>query len=70
MIDDDELNTRFQYHKPDEDKIKKHETIRNECLKLGFMICANTPACREQSLAITNLEEAMMWANAAIARRA
>ena len=26
------------------------------------------PPCREQSLAITALEEAMFWANAAIAR--
>jgi len=30
---------------------------------------ANTPESREQSLAITALEEAVMWANAAIARR-
>jgi len=70
MIDDYELNTRFQYHKPDERKIKMHESIRAECLKLSFMICANTPECREQALAITKLEECMMYANAAIARRA
>jgi hypothetical protein len=29
----------------------------------------HTPESREQSLALTNLEQAVMWANAAIARR-
>jgi hypothetical protein len=33
------------------------------------MILDLTPESREQSLAITHLEQATMWANAAIARR-
>lgn len=36
--------------------------------ELAYMICQNTPTSREQSLALTNLEQAIFWANAAIAR--
>ncbi len=37
-------------------------------MKLAQYVLALTPESREQSLAVTKLEEAMMWANAAIAR--
>jgi hypothetical protein len=35
---------------------------------LAYHIKAETPASREQSLALTHLEDAVFWANAAIAR--
>lgn len=69
MIDDNELETRFIYHKPDEGKAVFHTTIRARCGDLATAIRDCTPECREQSIAIRKIEEAMMWANAAIARR-
>ena len=69
MIDFDDLENRFNYHKPDEIKVGQHELVRNECLKLARVIVVTTPEGREQSLAITKIEEAMFWANAALARQ-
>ena len=69
MIDNDDLENRFNYHKPDEAKAKRHETARSRCLDLARTIVDLTPEGREQSLAVTKIEEAMFWANAALARR-
>lgn len=68
-INDEELEIRFMYHAPGEGKAVFHTTIRARCGDLATAIRDLTPKCREQSLAITKIEEAMMWANAAIARR-
>lgn len=65
----DELLVRFSYHAPKEDQPERYTTIRAEALRLAQLIEASTPFCREQSLAFTKLEEAVMWANASIARR-
>lgn len=65
----DELETRFTYVAPTEGQIPKFQKIRHDALELARVISDSTPPCREQSLAITKLEEAVMWANAAIARR-
>ena len=69
-ITDDELARRFNYHPPNtEDKVHRHEQVRSTCLSAAKVVVELTgPPSREQSLAITALEEAMFWANAAIAR--
>ena len=63
-----DLQVRFNYHKPDENRAKRHETVRDILLASAEVIHSVTPEGREQSLALTKLEEAMFWANAAIAR--
>jgi hypothetical protein len=65
-----ELERRFNYHPPVEPgKKERHEEIRDLLLNTADSIVGLTgPSTREQSLAITHLEEAMFWANAAIAR--
>jgi len=68
-MDEGELKSRFTYHTPKEGQPARYELIRFTALGLARTIVANTPESREQSLAITALEEAVMWANAAIARR-
>jgi hypothetical protein len=69
-ITSDELKRRFNYHPADtEDKAERHEQVRGVCLDAADQLVTLTgPPTREQSLAITALEEAMFWANAAIAR--
>jgi hypothetical protein len=66
----DELAHRFQFHPADaQNKKEAHEEVRNVLLEAADKIVDLTGAqSREQSLAVTHLEEAMFWANAAIAR--
>lgn len=64
-----ELEIRFTYHKPKEGQPEKYSVIRNTAKSLAQTIVSESPESREQSLALTALEEAVMWANAAIARR-
>jgi hypothetical protein len=42
--------------------------MRQKGLELAEEITRSCPECREKSLALTKVEEAVMWANAAIAR--
>lgn len=64
------LGHRFNYHQPNtEAKIERHQRVRRACLEAADeLVEATGPPTREQSLAIGKLEEAMFWANAAIAR--
>lgn len=66
----DELARRFNFHPANtEEKRERHERVRAVCRAAAEEIIDETGApSREQSLAITKLEEAMFWANAAIAR--
>jgi hypothetical protein len=66
----DQLAYRFQFHPADSENTKEaHQRVRDTLLEAADQIIEVTGAMsREQSLAITKLEEAMFWANAAIAR--
>jgi hypothetical protein len=68
MIDVADLNNRFQYHPPRGDQAARYQIIRSNAGSLAHLINQNAPDSREKGLAITHLEEAVMWANAAIAR--
>jgi len=63
-----EIHTRFTYHPPKNDQSIRYEVIRKEALDFAKLITALCPESRELSLALTNLEQAVMWANASIAR--
>lgn len=65
----EELTTRFTYHPPKEGQPQLYEALRFEAKTLALLINESCPDCRETSLALTNLEQAIFWANAAIARR-
>ena len=64
----EEMSKRFSYHPPHGDQPQRYETIRANAHDLGQFIDQNSPDSREKSLALTALEECVMWANAAIAR--
>ncbi len=68
MLHEGELKKRFTYHSPKEGQPERYQRIRDEAHGLAEIIVDNTPSSREQSLALTNLEQAVFWANAAIAR--
>lgn len=65
----DEIEIRFTYHPPTAEQAYRMQTIRDSCGALAALVVDTTPASREQSLALTAIEEVSMWANAAIARR-
>jgi hypothetical protein len=62
------LENNFKYHAPKDGQPEKYEAIRAEAKGLAGVMMAFCPPSRELSLALTNLEQAVMWANAAIAR--
>lgn len=63
----EQLDNIFTYHKPLGNQPKRYEEIRNEAKVLARTIQGACPESREKSLALTNLQQAVMWANAAIA---
>lgn len=63
-----QIERSFKYHSPKDDQPDRYVFLRDEARVLAYNIIKNTPPSREQSLAITKLEEAIFWANAAIAR--
>jgi hypothetical protein len=64
----EQLEKTFTYHAPKGDQPERYVRLRDQAKQLAYDIVKNTPTCREQSLAITHLEEAIFYANAAIAR--
>jgi hypothetical protein len=68
MPTEKDLDNRFTYHKPTGNQPSRYTEIRRQAGDLARFINLNCPESRELSLAITRLEEAVMWANAAIAR--
>ena len=58
----------FAYHPADEATGSLHQSIRDALFITGVFLVEICPAGRELSLALTKLEEAMFWANGAIAR--
>jgi hypothetical protein len=64
-----DLKIRFTYHPPQDDQQERYVRLRLLGYSLAKDIVEMTPPSREQSLALTHLEEAIFQANAAIARR-
>lgn len=62
------IENNTKYHPPIGDQHIRYETMRLEAKKLMQAILGHCPPSRERSLAFTKIEEAMMWANASIAR--
>lgn len=64
----DALADRFASHACTDDQQVDMGIVRNSALTTGRLVTQLTKPCRETSLALTKLEEAVFWANAAIAR--
>lgn len=62
------LKRAFTYHAPKDGQADKYTEIRELFLALSVRLHALAPESRELSVAMTHLETANMWANAAIAR--
>lgn len=66
--DEARLNRDFRYHPPHGTQFDRYTRIRAKAREFATLIYEACPSSRERSLSLTNLEQAVMWANASIAR--
>lgn len=64
----EQIEKAFTYHAPKGDQPTRYTELRDKAKELAVLINFHCPDSREKSLALTKLEEAVMWANSAIAR--
>lgn len=62
------IENNFRYHPPSDEQVAVYHDLREEGKKLALHIERECPESREKAIAFTKLEEAVMWANAAIGR--
>ena len=62
------VESDFMYHPPTGDQPERYQKIRDKARSLARLVIELCPDGRERSLALTKLEETVMWANAGIAR--
>ncbi|ASA26382.1 hypothetical protein B9T62_18415 [Paenibacillus donghaensis] len=62
------IENNFSYHSPKEGQPEKYQSIRDMAKELAYLIEEMVPNGREKSLAMTNLEQSVFWANAGISR--
>lgn len=63
-----QIDNNFKYHSPTELQIEQHVAIQEIAKSFAHFINEICPDSIEKRLAITNLEQAVMWGNAAIVR--
>ena len=68
MTKREQIENSFTYHAPQGDQTDRYVDIRELAKRLALYMVDYCPESRELSLALTKLEEAVFWANAAIAR--
>lgn len=62
-----DIDNVFSYHSPKGDQAERYTVIRENAKELARIIDEKCPDSREKSLALTNLQQSIMWANASIA---
>lgn len=62
-----DLDNIFSYHAPFGSQAARYVELRAKAKEFAHLISTLTPASREQSVALTNVQQTIMWANAAIA---
>jgi hypothetical protein len=69
QIDAKEIDRRFDLHSPKTSDVSDQlDNLRAAFKGLALGIIKNTPAGREQALAITSLEESLYWAVGSVVR--
>jgi len=63
-----DIENRFTYHPPHGDQAERYEKLRAKARELAELMAELCPSSPELSRAVTHVDEAVMNANAAIAR--
>lgn len=61
------LEEVYTYHSPTPAQQTRYVALRDGGIALAKLITELTPQSRAQAAALTNVQQAVMWANAAIA---
>lgn len=65
----EDLMHRFRHHPPrSQRRVRDHEAVRQRLGEMAEWLHGLLPPGRENALVLTKVEEAMFWANAALAR--
>jgi hypothetical protein len=67
-IDQERVKKDFTYHPPKDDQAQRYDLIRYTAQVFAEIVMRMSPESREKSLSLTKIDEAVFWANAAIAR--
>jgi len=62
------IDNNFIYHAPKEGQQEKYQALRSKAKEFAELINKVCPDSREKSVAFTQLETSIFWANASIAR--
>ena len=62
-----DIEATFTYHPPFGTQAQRYGYLRAKAKELAYLIQEECPDSREKALALTNLQQTIMWANAAIA---
>lgn len=62
-----DIDNRFTYHPPISNQTERYLAVRAKAKELAMLIASSSEMSREQSLALTKLQECVMWTNASIA---
>ncbi len=63
----EQIENTFTYHAPKGDQTGRYVALRLQAKELARLIQTLCPESREKSLALTSVQESIMWANASIA---
>lgn len=66
-VQDTQIDNIFTYHKPFGNQAERYGFIRAAAKSLALVMRDACPESREKALALTNLQQSVMWANASIA---
>ena len=64
----EQIQHNFTYHAPRGTQQERYERLRAKGKELALQMAADCPDSLERERALMNLEQAVMWANASIAR--
>jgi len=63
----EQIEDIFTYHAPVGDQAERYGRIREAAKKFALLLNGACPESREKSLALTDLQKCVQWANASIA---
>ena len=63
----EQIEKAFTYHRPHGTQPHRYTLLRDAAKAFALLVDEFCPNSREKSLAITKLQECVMWANASIA---
>ena len=66
----DDIEAAFTYHPPGGDQPERYERLRQEAKVFAHSLFRMCPESAERTLALRELENAVMWANKSIALEA